>query len=287
MGVFYLTNYLTNRLRLALLLVALMLIGGLGANQLAAQTTGRQCFPETNHCVAADFYQYWQTHGALPINGYPLTDEKLEVSPTNGLTYPTQWFERARYERHLENTDPRFRVLLGFLGRESAIGRQFPVTTDTTVNANRAYFRETQHSLSNSPQTGPFLTYWQQNGGLAQFGFPISEPLREISKDNNREYVVQYFERQRFEFHPEQNDVRFRVLLGRLGAELVNKPSNPPPGTPPAIPTLATQSPTAGTPTVTPTLGPALPTEVPTADAPLPDPFRTGEPTLPTATPRP
>jgi len=30
---------------------------------------------------------------------------------------------------------------------------------------------------------------------------------------------VQYFERQRFEYHPEYGGTRYEVLLGRLGAE--------------------------------------------------------------------
>jgi thermitase len=72
------------------------------------------------------------------------------------------------------------------------------------------FFPETQHNLS-----GAFLAYWQRQGGLPVFGFPISEEFSERGEDG-REYVVQYFERHRFEYHPE-NAPPYDVLLGRMG----------------------------------------------------------------------
>jgi thermitase len=90
------------------------------------------------------------------------------------------------------------------------------------------YFPETGHTVA-----GRFLQYWQQNGGLAVFGFPLTEERQE----NGR--AVQYFERQRFELHPE-NQRPYDVLLGRLGDELLLRrgvnwqtdvpPANPAPG---------------------------------------------------------
>jgi len=44
-----------------------------------------------------------------------------------------------------------------------------------------------------------------------------------VSKDDGKSYLVQYFQRQRFEYHPENKGTRFEVLLGRLGAEQVKK----------------------------------------------------------------
>ena len=67
------------------------------------------------------------------------------------------------------------------------------------------HFAETQHSLR-----GAFHAYWLQHGGLAQFGYPISE---EFVLDGR---IVQYFERARFELTAD-GDVR----LSRLGADLV------------------------------------------------------------------
>jgi hypothetical protein len=78
-----------------------------------------------------------------------------------------------------------------------------------------AYFAATSHTL-----TGGFLTYWQAHGGLAIYGYPISEPFTEISPTNGKPYTVQYFERNRFEYHPE-NPPQYDVLLGLLGNTLI------------------------------------------------------------------
>src|SRR5262249_12719582 len=64
------------------------------------------------------------------------------------------------------------------------------------------------------------------------FGFPISEPQMEQSSDGNT-YLTQWFERARFEFHPE-NAPPYDVLLGLLGVDLPR--SSPPPAGPPAPP---------------------------------------------------
>ena len=79
-----------------------------------------------------------------------------------------------------------------------------------------AFLAPTGHTLRD-----PFLSYWQQHGGLAQFGYPLSEPFSEESKTNGQTYTVQYFERNRFEYHPE-NPPGQQVLLGLLGVSLTN-----------------------------------------------------------------
>jgi len=62
--------------------------------------------------------------------------------------------------------------------------------------------------------TGQFLIFWQANGGLLAFGYPISPVLLEQG------YQVQYFERQRFEYHPEEAGTQYEVQLGLLGTEM-------------------------------------------------------------------
>jgi hypothetical protein len=71
------------------------------------------------------------------------------------------------------------------------------------------------------PETGKtvpglFLDYWQNNGGLAQQGYPISNVMGEVSPLDGKAYTVQYFERAVFEYHPE-NQPPFNVLLSQLG----------------------------------------------------------------------
>ena len=72
-------------------------------------------------------------------------------------------------------------------------------------------FPETGKTVS-----GLFLDYWTGHGGLAQQGYPISEPFGERSDLNGQVYTVQYFERSVFEYHPE-NTAPFKVLLSQLG----------------------------------------------------------------------
>jgi hypothetical protein len=79
------------------------------------------------------------------------------------------------------------------------------------------YFGETQHTLSHE-----FKVFWEQHGRLPIFGYPLSEEFPERNIDLERVFTTQYLERERFEFHPE-NDAPYRVLLGRLGDELLKR----------------------------------------------------------------
>src|SRR5688500_3588480 len=74
-------------------------------------------------------------------------------------------------------------------------------------------FPETNQCIS-----GRFRQYWEQNGGLAVFGFPLPPPRDEQNRDTGRTYLTQWFERNRFELHPE-NAAPYDVLLGRLGED--------------------------------------------------------------------
>ncbi len=65
-----------------------------------------------------------------------------------------------------------------------------------------------------------FRSFWQQNGGLAVFGYPL-QPAAEEQTPEGR-FLVQYFERQRMELHPE-NPAPYNVLLGRVNAEVLNR----------------------------------------------------------------
>jgi hypothetical protein len=74
-------------------------------------------------------------------------------------------------------------------------------------------FPETGHTLR-----GAFLAFWLQHGGLAIFGYPLTEEFDEASLVDGQVQRVQYFERQRFELHPE-HAAPYDVLLGLLGIE--------------------------------------------------------------------
>lgn len=75
------------------------------------------------------------------------------------------------------------------------------------------FFKETGHNLS-----GGFRSFWMKYGGLAIFGYPISEEMQ-VTGSDGKPLTVQYFERARFEWHPGSNPAMFDVMLTRLGAD--------------------------------------------------------------------
>lgn len=50
-------------------------------------------------------------------------------------------------------------------------------------------------------------------------GYPITPARPEVSRDTGQTYLTQWFERARFEWHP-NNPEAHRVLLGLLGTEV-------------------------------------------------------------------
>jgi hypothetical protein len=178
-------------------------------------------YPETMHNLGGVFRGYWQAKGGLAQFGYPKTEVFREVNPSDGKIYPVQYFERNRFEWHAENTGTQYEVLLGLLGNQLTEVRRAAGETPfkPAENANQpggAYFPETRHNLSNL-----FRGYWEQNGGLAIYGYPVSESFEEVNPDDGHTYTVQYFERNRFEYHPENKGTKYEVLLGLLGNSLL------------------------------------------------------------------
>ena len=90
--------------------------------------------------------------------------------------------------------------------------------TSFTSTTNKIYFPQTGHTLS-----GTFLRYWQQNGGLPVFGYPLTEQFTEKSPTDGKPYTVQYFERNRFELHPEKHQPPNNVQLGLLGVQAAGR----------------------------------------------------------------
>jgi hypothetical protein len=70
-------------------------------------------------------------------------------------------------------------------------------------------FSETGHTVG-----GAFRRFWDERGGVAIFGLPITDETREGT------LTVQYFERARFELHPTGGQT---VLLGQLGREVYER----------------------------------------------------------------
>lgn len=200
-----------------------------GLKKASAQEDSRNI---NGYQISGRFLEVWSSQGSdqanVYVNGLPITARRREISLVDGKTYDVQWFERARYEYHPENKPP-FDVLLGLLGVTLTEGRPSidPATNKVKDQADepfvkisrpvdgegraKVWFPETSHTVS-----GKIWEYWNRYGGLQQFGFPLSEPFEEISSTDGKKYVVQYFERNRLELHPEKA-APYEVELGLLG----------------------------------------------------------------------
>jgi hypothetical protein len=261
----------TTRIGTNLLLLASLTFGVISAllyTQASAQQESGYTFSQTGYRVEGRFWEVWQGGNergfddSLYINGLPITALRSEVSPTDGKTYSTQWFERARFEAHPENQRPND-VLLGLLGVAAARGRSDGAFDPVAKpDSDLQWFEQTGHTLGDSSEAGRAIaSAWTKLGGLSQFGYPLSQPFNEVSKDDGKNYTVQYFERQRFEYHPENKGTRFEVLLGRLGAEQEGKTMPTPTTITAPTPTLVPASPTTqptNTPMPTATPDPAV-----------------------------
>ncbi len=185
--------------------------------------SGERYFPQTGHHLAGPFRTYWEHNGGLEQFGYPRTEVFRELNPADGFIYSVQYFERNRFEYHPENRGTTYEVLLGLLGSQFTAANRAagdapfqPVAGATKPDA--VFFPETGHTLR-----GAFRPYWQQYGGLAIYGYPISEEFVEYNEDDGHSYIVQYFERARFEYHPENKGTKYEVLLGLLGNKLLRE----------------------------------------------------------------
>lgn len=170
-------------------------------------------FRETGHTLGYGFREFYERHGGLPVFGFPLT----EVFVEDGR--PVQYFERARLELH----GNLGLVQAGHLGRWAAERHSghpaFEPLSATTHDG--LYFSQTGHTLA-----GAFLDFWLQRGGVATFGYPISEPFDEQSAHDGRTRTVQYFERARLELHP-ANQPDHQVQPGHLGRQYLAAHSAP------------------------------------------------------------
>jgi len=101
-------------------------------------------------------------------------------------------------------------------GQIAAIARQFAGITNVIIILNGGPLFNNVGSID-FPITGhsvapPFFPYWEAQGGLPIFGYPLSDQLVEGG------FRAQYFERQRLEAHPE-NAAPYNVLFGLVGSQ--------------------------------------------------------------------
>jgi hypothetical protein len=164
--------------------------------------TPSRCFTATGHTVNGNFLRHFEAMGGVESLGYPIT----ETFEQEGRQ--VQYFEYARLEDHPDNPGGPV-VKLSMLGER--LGRSQPPLTASRVppasEQGVRYYPQTGHALS-----GDFLSYFDQQGGLDRFGFPIAEPLVVGGK------LAQDFQRARMTWHPDR-PTGDRVKLEPLGRD--------------------------------------------------------------------
>ncbi len=183
----------------------------------------RLYFLESGHTLGGAFRSFWETHGGVAKLGYPISEELVENNPLDGQERKVQYFERAVLEYHPENAGTKDEVMLASVGLWVTKGRNLPRAEPVENTPTRWYFAETGHIVKEA-----FLQYWQQQGGLETFGYPISEEMPEISSADGKVYTVQYFERARFEWHPTDAGTPMEVQLGLIGKQALEMPRGEP-----------------------------------------------------------
>lgn len=158
--------------------------------------------------IAPRFAAAYERLGGLRRLGLPISPALLH----NGRE--VQWFERARVEYWPELSGTPYEFQIGLVGVEYVAGRTFLRPEPFASRPDLRYFPETGFGVG-----GLFLQYWEENGGLTSFGYPISAEFDEVQPDG-RAFRVQYFERARFELHPEAAGTPYVVQLGLLGSAL-------------------------------------------------------------------
>lgn len=192
--------------RVGTFIVLALILVSVGQPVIAAQDTGPEWFPQTQHSIRGEFLKFYHSvSDPLTLFGFPITDEYYDQT---GVL--TQYFQRARFD--LQNTDHGPVVSLANLGwllyddtgqpyniqQTGPTCRLFPATSKTVCYA--------------------FLQFYDTYQGEKFFGDPIS------GLEIRDGMIVQYFSKVRMEWHanlPEGRKVRL-TQLGRTAFGMIN-----------------------------------------------------------------
>lgn len=169
--------------------------------------------PGKGQAVSSRFISFYNQYGGLLVFGRPISSEIIDSNK-----HTIQWFERARLEEWPELKNTSYAIQAGRIGAEFTSGITFPKQAFFVSQPEMRYFAETNHGVRN-----PFLSFWEQYGGLTVFGYPLSDEVNE-NLDDGQIHRVQYFERARLEYHPAADQ---QVQIGLLGHALCLNNSKP------------------------------------------------------------
>jgi hypothetical protein len=157
-------------------------------------------YPQYGHSISKEFLTaYKSIPDPEEVYGYPIT----EAFEDRMLGRIVQYFENTRFELIPENP-PELRVRITELGSYfyTTPGQELPLPDNFPACKT---FQETGKQVCYA-----FLEYFDANGGAVQFGYPLS------NFQTQDDLIVQYFQRARFEWHPEL-PAGERVSLTQLG----------------------------------------------------------------------
>lgn len=188
--------------RVPVLFLTLCLLAGTWGSA-KAQAPDFEYFDETGHNVQGEFYKFFRSvPDPILVFGYPITEEFTSKDGNR-----VQYFQRARFEYHAGLPESQ-RVTLTLIGRAIYVP-QSPLNVYNPL-ACRMY------NETGLPVCYAFLEFLDRNGGVAQFGYPIS-PF-----EYHENMIVQYFEKARLEWRP-WNPENQRVVISDLGRVYFDK----------------------------------------------------------------
>lgn len=185
-------------------LITMLMLGNQGV--ALTQVERSRFFDETGQWISGEFLDFYEK---VPeperLFGNPITpafDSSLSKNQSGTII---QYFEKARFELHPEYP-PGSRVTLTRLG-------EYFYHHDTIEPATR--YRNSPYACQRFSDDSPpvcyeFLQFFILNGGVAKFGFPLSELV------TNKNRSVQYFNWAVLEWYPERSGGE-TVSLANLG----------------------------------------------------------------------
>lgn len=183
------------------LTILIILTSNLGWKSAFAQQNRQRYFPETGHLVSGEFLAAYE-RGDDPqlLYGYPIT----EMFKDQATGYYVQYFEKVRFELHMD-APAELQVNLTPIGQfVYDAGAALP-KLESSLGCN--FFPETGYQVCYS-----FLDFFRKYGGVAQFGYPIS------NFEDRGGLVVQFFQKSSLEWHPELPPGR-QVTVSDLGRQ--------------------------------------------------------------------
>ncbi len=184
-----------------------IILAGFGFQDIGAQTSDSQYFPETGHTVRGAFLELYQSvDDPEMLYGNPITDAFEDPR-----TFRTvQYFEHARFELHPEEPFRQQvqRTPIGENLYKAGLGQPLPVPKNSPSCQT---FQE-----NNLQVCYAFLEFFNAHGKVPQFGYPIS------NYELHGDLIVQYFQLARLEWHRNEPHGQ-RVKVSNLGQVYFHK----------------------------------------------------------------